>query len=69
MFHTLANIDTDKILLNRIAIVDTQPAPLSHFFGKEILITKANKGINTAANVKWMVRVSMDCKKFSNVIV
>ena len=39
-----------------------------HFFGKEKLITKASKGSNTAANVKWMVRVSMDCKKSSNVI-
>ncbi len=51
-----------------MAIVDTQPAPLFHFFGKEILIAKASKGSNTAANAKWMVRVSIACKKFSNVI-
>ena len=52
-----------------MAMVDIQPEILFHFLEKEILITEASRGNNTAASVKRMVRVSMACKKSFNVIV
>ncbi len=63
LFQTFANTNADKTALVKIAIVDTQPDTLFHLVGKEILIMKASKGINTAARVKWIVRVSMAFKK------
>jgi hypothetical protein len=59
-------MQADKKQLIKIAPVLIQP---DAFPGKKIFMIKANRGNNTAASVKWMVRVSMDCKKFSKVIV
>ena len=52
-----------------IKTVDTQPASLLHVAGKAVLITKASRGSNTAASVNFIVRASMDCKNWLNVIV
>lgn len=50
-----------------IANVETQPESLFCLPGKTRLITKASSGINTAARVNFMVRVSMDCRNSFNL--
>jgi len=69
VFQTLAKIDTDKIALMNIAIVEIVPAALPFLFTNRKLIIKASRGNNTAVSVMWVVRVSMLYKLVSNFIV
>ncbi len=68
LFQTRANTNPDKMVLINIAVTEIHPDILYRLNPKQKLITKASKGINTAASVKRIVNVSIACKKKSNVI-
>lgn len=51
-----------------MAKVETHPESLFCLPGKIRLIKKASSGINTAARVNLMVRISMACKNCFNLL-
>jgi len=55
--------------LIRMADVDSQPASLCHLAGIVRLIMKASRGVSTAVSAKWMVMVSISCKKSFKFVI
>ena len=68
-FQTRANTKAEQMVPVRMAAVETHPESLFCLPGKIRLIKKASSGMNTAASVNFMVRVSIDWKNSFNVYV
>src|SRR3569833_478453 len=65
-FQTFEKTAMDNNALTKIVIVDIQPEILD-FAGRQNPTTAASKGSKTAPSANFVVKVSICCKKSSNV--